>query len=412
MLQEWWAARAPAGARMIRAAMAVILVIAARPGAARAGADEEIHVHGFFQAMLRQNGDDGVLQNWSVMGNPFDNFQLFVNTDAVVSDHVAVFTRVRFDDAANSAIGLDGAYVQFQNFSPADLYVQLGKVPSAIGSFQERSYPDKNPLVGLPLMYYYHTTLRSDVIPQGPADLWAVKGKNQYGFVYPSAASTSSTRTGMPTTYDPCWDYGVVALGTWHQFEGRIGLMNGSPGHPETGEEWNPAHSPEARLGWVPAPWMRLGASFGRGEYLPSSLASQLPAGKSLSDYTQTVYALDGELTHGWWELRSEWSENIFKNPGIPEDLRSWSYYVEGRRTLRAGLYSAIRWDNFTYGEIADPFGGRGRWGDNVSRVEAGVGYWAEANLLFKADLQLTRVGDGGFKAENRVGGLQAVLRF
>lgn len=375
------------------------------------GIDTAIDVHGYFQAMLRADGRKGVLQNWSYMGNPFNNFQLFVNTDAIVSERVAIFTRVRFDDAASNAIGLDGAYMQFQNFVPADLYVQLGKVPSPFGAFQERSYPDRNPLIGLPLMYYYHTTLRYDVIPQGAADLWAVKGKNQSGFTYPSMTGGSS-RTGMPIIYDPCWDYGVIVLGTWKTLEGRLAVMNGAPGYPETGREWNPSRTPVARLGWVPAPWLRLGGSAARGPYLPYPVESQLPAGKGLDDYTQTVFGCDAEVTRGWWELRGEWVRNEFVNPGVSDDLLCDSWYLEARRKMSAGTYASLRWDTFTYGEITGPDGLEGRWGQNVSRLEVGGGIWAEQNLLFKAGLQITRIGEGGFKPENRIGGVQAVMRF
>jgi hypothetical protein len=142
------------------------------------------------------------------------------------------------------------------------------------------------------------------------------------------------------------------------------------------------------------------------------SLESQLPAGHELSEYTQTVFGSDLEVTHGWWELRGEWAENRFKNPGISGDLKHWSYYVEGRRKLSAGVYAAARWEEWIYGHTDDPYGGRGRWGDNVERAEFAAGYWAEASLLFKADFQMTRQGVGGWKADNKIGGVQAVLRF
>lgn len=399
-------------------AITVSVATVAGASAARTAADDDVlgalQIKGYFQAFLREEGARGVAFNQNTMNDgPYSLYKLFVKADAAVSEHVSVFTRLQFDSDASSIVTVDGAYFLFSRLVPADLYLELGKVPSPFGTFAERSYPDKNPLIGIPLMYFYHTTLRKDVLPVDADDLLAVRGQGQFGFAYPSAAGSGMPgMRGLPTIYDPCWDFGVVALGTWRSLEGRFGIMNGAPSSPEAGTEFNGSRVPIARIGWTPVPWLRAGVSGARGAYLSPSSAASLPAGKALDDYRQTALGVDLEASRGWWDIHAELVRNRFETPYITEDPEHVAWYAELRRKLAPGLYAAARWDEMNFGKIEDSSGAMRDWGQDIQRFEAGVGFWPERQLLLKADLQMHRLDGGGWNRDDMIGGVQASLWF
>lgn len=396
--------------------LASLAVLSAGVTPVRADGDSAgaMQLKGCFQTILREEGDRGVgLNQDSTSEGPFNLVQLAVKAEAALSDRVSVFTRLNFDSGASFDVSVYGAYVMFSRFLPADLHVELGKVPSPFGTFAERSYPDKNPLIGTPLMYHYHTSMRPDRVPFSADDLLSARGQGQFGFSYLSGDTTGmQTRRGVPVLYDSWWDFGMVCLGTWGNFEGRLGLMNGAPGIPEARAEVNDSRAPIGRIGWVPSPWLRAGASAGRGAYLSQGSEPYLPAGKGLRDYQQSIVGLDLELTHGWWDFHAEWAGNTFESPYITEDLTGTAWYVEARRKLAAGTYAAARWDDMRFGEIRDSSGASQTWDQNVQRFEAGVGYWPERKVLLKADVQMHRMDSGSWDRDNMIGGLQATLWF
>jgi hypothetical protein len=102
-----------------------------------------------------------------------------------------------------------------------------GKMPWIIGTYGPRTYSDRKPLIGTPLIYQYHTTLRYDAIPPNADALLAVAGRGQYGVQYGGA--TSKFR-GMPVIYDFCWDAGLAVTGSQSGLEYAVGMINGAPG--------------------------------------------------------------------------------------------------------------------------------------------------------------------------------------
>lgn len=395
------------------AAAALAIGIAGGTAQAGEGAPVPLRIHGYFQTLLREEGSRGVQFNQNNMNDgSFSQFRLFLKAESALSDRVSVFTRMKFDSEASFEVNLDSAYLMFSRLGPEGLHVELGKVPSPFGAFAERSYPDRNPLVGIPLMYFYHSGLRSDLLPMSAEDLLAVRGQGQFGAVYPSASGSGAAgRRGLPVIYDPCWDFGLVLLGSRGIFEGRLGLMNGAPASPETKAEANGSRTPIARLGLAPAAWLRAGASVARGAYLAASVEPSLPDGKSLADYRQTALGADLELTRGWWDLHFEFVRNEFESPWIAGPLESDSWYLEVRRKFAAGLYAAARWDAVDFGTIVDSGGAAREWDLDTERLEFGAGYWLERRALLKAVVQLHRQ-EGTWKSQDRVGGVQASLWF
>ena len=87
----------------------------------------------------------------------------------------------------------------------------IGKIPWLLGTYAPRTYSDKKPLIGTPLMWYYHTTLRYDALPPTTDALLAAAGTGQYGTSY---APGQPPRKGIPVLYDACWDVGVALNGS------------------------------------------------------------------------------------------------------------------------------------------------------------------------------------------------------
>ena len=92
--------------------------------------------------------------------------------------------------------------------------------------------------------------------------------------------------------------------------------------------------------------------------------------------------------------IGSGWRLPRVERPLLPKTLGSLSHSVEGRYKLRPGLYAAARWDWLGFTEVVGtketvP------WDAPVKRLEAGVGYSLQRNLLLKLSYQLNR-RDGG----------------
>lgn len=99
--------------------------------------------------------------------------------------------------------------------------MQAGKLPTSFGVFSPRAYPDKNPLVRLPLMYYYFASLRSTHLPADATDLLAHRGQGQTALVVTGFTGRGATAlfAGLPVIYEPCWDFGGAAIGSLWRFE-------------------------------------------------------------------------------------------------------------------------------------------------------------------------------------------------
>ena len=104
----------------------------------------------------------------------FDAYGVRLFANARVNPKLELFGNLVLRDA--SAFYVDGAYLQFTPSADRDLHVLAGKVPWAIGTYAPRTYSNKNPLIGTPLMYQYHTTLVWYALPPNADALLATAG--------------------------------------------------------------------------------------------------------------------------------------------------------------------------------------------------------------------------------------------
>src|SRR5439155_25283177 len=155
------------------------------------------------------------------------------------------------------AVGLQllGAYVQYTPAPSRDLHVLAGKIPWLIGTYSDRAYPDKNPLVGVPMLYQFHTGLTWYSLPTGTVNVVQTSSSGDpYG---PSKYYAG----GMPVVWESWWDVGVMAVGSARPFEGALGVTQGTPGWGEPAEDSNSGKTVLGRVGLTPLPSLRLGVS-------------------------------------------------------------------------------------------------------------------------------------------------------
>jgi hypothetical protein len=294
-----------------------------------------------------------------------------------------VFTQITLNESAG--IEPFGAYVIWTPDPARDLHLEAGKIPMPVGTWAPRTYSNKNPLVGIPMMYQYHTTLRIDAVPPTADALLGTAGQGQYGPDYGSGSGYK----GSPIVYDRCWDYGVMAIGSLRPLEFTLGMTYGTPGVPVAGPDYNDGKSVMGRIGLAPWPWLRFGVSGSVGPYLPEFLESFEPslAGGDVDDFDQRLVMGDVELQMDHWELRAEGYANTWETPTVG-DLDVNGGYVEAKATVVASLYVAGRYEIMRFSDLAGATLPEQPWDHDRDRWEVGAGYRAGRNAILKAVYQ------------------------
>ena len=389
--------------RVIAILLASALAVLGSSPAALAA--ESVRFRGAVEVTAHHYDEDALRLNvYNRSDSPFDllRFRFFV--EAAPTEKLQVLTQLRFDDALSSDFVVAGAYLLYEMVPEGALFVEAGKIPSPFGVFAERDYWNKSALIGTPLMYYYHSALLSRVVPANEDDLLSVRGRGQFGISYPSIPA--SPFRGSPILYTPCWDYGMVLLGSRGDFEYRFGMIGGSPGVPlSAAEETNELPSAIGRLGWAPVAGLRFGASGSAGPYLPKNVEGHgdpfgssgngqaLPEGRDAEDYLQVLWGGDFELSFGQWSLWSEAVHNYYQSPWLRSDLIQDAFYVELQRGIVPGLDAAVRWCQIRPHTIRNAAGNSVRWDVPVQRVEAGAVYHVSREFLIKGNVQMTGFG-------------------
>ena len=358
-------------------------LIAAVGLATTSASASELKIHGLLDVVAAPPGDAYEGNLLTRGDSPFDAFALRVFGEEQVNERLQVYLQVALRDATSPYV--DGAYALFTPSSSRDLHVLAGKVPWAVGTYAPRTYSNKNPLIGAPLMYQYHSTLLwYDIVPNADA-LLATTGQGQYGVNYHGYKEGG----GMTLVDDSYWDVGMTVVGSSRPIEYALGVGAGTPGWGSTAQDENSGKSVLGRIGLAPMPSLRFGVSGAYGPYLIKRLNSRLPAGRVVEDYNQKLGMADVELVAGHIEARAEGAHNVWETPTVG-DLRVSSGYVELKYSLSMGAFVAGRWDAMHFGEIADSTGARRPWDSNLSRLETGIGYRFSRDALAKVVYQRT----------------------
>ncbi|NOT32785.1 MAG: hypothetical protein HOP12_01310 [Candidatus Eisenbacteria bacterium] len=388
----------------VLAATAVVACAISLTSAATAHS-AEIHVHGLADFAYAAGGE-AIRDNWlNQSDSSFDPYRVRLFFDGDAGSGVEVFLQLMFAEVNNPRVY--GAYARWTPKPELDLHLMAGVVPWTIGTFAPRTYSDENPLMGTPLMYFYHSSLRSDAVPATRDALLAARGTGQVGPNYGTGVGSK----GMPFVYDRCWDYGVVVQGSRRPFEYSIGVQQGTPSTQSLDTDTNDGKSVVGRLGLAPIPELRVGVSGAYGSYLANAIEPSLAPGTDVDDFNQVLTMADLEFMSGPLELRAEGFQNRFETPTIG-NLDATGGYGEARITVRAGLHAAVRYDVLRFDEIQGSSGPALPWDCDRERLEVGLGWRPAVQLMLKGVYQRNTWSTVNGDRDNDLIGTQLSIRF
>ncbi len=325
------------------------------------------------------------------------------------ADWLTLLGEVRSQSGA--PIGLYALYARVRPWSSRRFDIQIGRVPPTFGAYSRRSYPQDNPLVGDPLMYQYLTTLRNDAAPSDADELLQKRGRGwlvgyRIGNVYGEA--------GLPIASIQAWATGLQLRAAFSPVELAASVTSGSLSDPSLGQRLK-APQVTVRAAVSPVVGLVVGVSAESGSFLTTPVVNALPPGTASPSQVQQAVGMDVEYSRGHWIVRGEAILNRWRLPAVdvpaidrPLDVLGW--YAEVRYRLLPQVYVAGRVDHLGFSDLA----GSVRtltWDANVTRTEAGAGYYLQRNVILKASWQ-HNMRDGGRIRRSDLGAIQLLYWF
>lgn len=333
-----------------------------------------VRVSGLADFVVR-NSQEKDITNYTFRG--FSNFhavrtRLFF--DGMVDDNTSFFAQVLVN---LNTFQLYGAYARFTNLAKNYLNAQVGLIPIPIGSFGPRTYSDKNPLIGAPLLYNFHTALEPSRLGQNGtiAEL--------------RDAKTNRTYYGVPVIYDACWSSGAELYGNAGKFEYSLGFLFGSVSKPSI-DQVRDLPQVTTHLVYNFQPGLKFGLSAYAGPYMAKSDLSEYSAEPIVDadDFFNMGIGYEFYFAKRLLEIYSEAYAVSWEYPGLP-DLSALSGYIEAKYKIVPRWYAAARFDLFEPGKIDVSPGVKEKWDNPLKRYEFGVGYKPSRGTTVKFVTQL-----------------------
>ena len=408
--------------------VSLAVLLTSTTGRASAETDPAVFVAGTFDILLSDAGEDARHANLLRRSDsPFSHLRLNLFADVVVDERLTLFNQLPVDPSGRATLGsFLRSYLRYELFASesVDLSIEAGKIPTPFGHFTERSYTDKNPLLGIPLIYHYATSLRSNQLPASNAELLSRRGQGPFARFGGYGGGGSPLRfSGLPLVYDSCWDFGASVIGSVWRFEYLAALTQGTLSDPRSNAvDNNDGRQLALRLGFVPFTGLLVRGSFARGPYLDRAVGDTLRAvGSDVEDFDQQIVGLSMEYGIRHLQIHAELVSNSWESPNIRDignrsaDLEVFGYYVEGKYSLRPGLFAAARYGGLRFGEIDDGTGAANSepWDNDVDRLELGLGYRPTEPVIAKLVAQLNDLGRPGSETDGeRILAAQLTLLF
>ncbi|MCH7843406.1 MAG: hypothetical protein IID01_11640 [Chloroflexi bacterium] len=193
----------------------------------------------------------------------------------------------------------------------------------------------------------------------------------------------------QPIAYDACWDVGLELFGDLGMLEYSFAVTEGTLSNPT--ETSNDGRQMIVRRGLTPITGLRFGGSVARGPYLLPEAAEADTQHTVVEKYNATALELYLEYKAGYLQLHSEAVYSRWESPYMADDeqLAAWSGYFELRYDVSPTVYLAGRYDQFGYSTFTDPSTqGQQTWGNDLRRIEVGLGYRISREMLLKAVYQ------------------------
>jgi hypothetical protein len=374
-------------ARMRAAAGFAAVIVAAAVVGAPAGVRAELEWSGLADFVVRDPSEEDATNRTFRGTSNLDTFRVRLFADAAVADDVDLFAQLLlsgFNDAF-----INAAYLRFREIGGSPVNVQMGLIPGTIGTWAERTYSDKNPLVGVPLAYNHHSVLDPRDSVQGTVEDLLVQ-------------RAVRNRKGLPVHYENCWNTGFEAYGAAGALDWSVGVLAGSTSLPTRSQEEKLPQG-TARLAWYAGPGLQVGVNGWAGPYLFEDAQVTWEPGKDNDDYLNGGFGYDLHASFRYLELHSELYRTFWEHPQLPT-LRATAGYLEAKHKLRPRWYAAARFDFFEPDRVQDSSGAKRRWDYPVHRVEYGVGFRPRPRVVAKAVVQSNRFdGNAGLDEDHYI---------
>ena len=328
-----------------------------------------------------------------------DNFlvnpRLTLFLDAQIDSHVVVFVQTRFDRGFDPSdrgaqVRLDEYAIRVTPWDSVRLTVEAGKFATVVGNWVPRHYSWDNPFINAPLPYENVTGIWDSDAPEDVDELlgWAhVPYEDVTDF---SGYDDKYLRS--PVIWGPSYASGFGVSGGFGKFDYAIELKNASlSSRPESWDLTrvgfdNPTFS--GRVGVRPNEMWNIGFSGSVGSYFRPEAAMSLPPGKGIGDYREILLGQDVSFAWHRFQLWAEVFETRFEVPNVG-DADVLSYYIEAKYKITSQLFAALRWNQQFFGTVPDEDGDL-KWGNDVSRIDAVLGYRFTNYLQVKVQYSFT----------------------
>ena len=351
-----------------------------------------------------RGGDDEAyrLNDMNRGDNPFSPFRMLLITRAQINPNTNLFLEVPIDPSASSSMFL--TYLRpFVRVSSLGGYkwmnLQAGKLPTVFGTFSERVTSTETGPMGIPLLYYYHTSVRGDLILEN-ADYFFQPGIRGYGIESVSQGGVFSL-VGSPLIYDACWDTGAEMFGSHQGVQYSFAGTHGTVSRPATSaENYNDGYQLVGRLGYQvqegPLFGLRMGVSGAMGPYLSGSVGQSqyFPLDSSPEDYLNTAIGADLSFARGPWQFYGEAGQIGFEVPNVDPTLKTTSYYLELNRDFGPAWSVAVRQEGVFFNDITSTFGLTEGWDYDLTRWETAINFRFREGTRLRFGYQTTRFPD------------------
>ena len=310
------------------------------------------------------------------------NARLTLFLDAQAGSHIYVFAESRVDNGfdpgeGKAQIRLDEYAVRVTPWDDGRFNLQAGKFATVAGNWVKRRHSWDNPFITAPLPYENLTGVSDSEAPSGTAALLST-GHVPYEGMSNFVNGYSNKSLRVPVVWGPSYASGVSVAGEFGKFDYAAEIKNASlSSRPEYWDatERNFANPTlTARFGFRPNEMWNLGFSASSGGYLVSEAAPTLPPGRSIGDYREQVLAQDASFEWHHIQLWAEIYEAQFQVPNVG-NADTVVYYLEAKYKVTPQLFAALRWNQQLFGTVLDDDGDSVRWGNDLWRVDAALGY-------------------------------------
>lgn len=380
----------------VRAAVAVLAVLAGVPSIARAGQTQEAAAAPAPRRVTA--GGEVTLVTGPVDDEAFFNFTDYEHNALRIArvrlmgewrlaSRLSILGEARTENG--DGIQVPAFYGRWQPWARRDLTFQAGIIPPVIGAYPRRAYGRDNLVIGSPLSYQYLTSLRPDALPATVDDLLRMRGRGwQPSFPIGSKAIT----TGVPVVATSRWDTGVEANWRHGALEMAGAVTLGAPATPVV-KDPSDGLQYSGRVGAQLPGAITLGVSAARGAWINRSVLNLYPQDQRDRN-KETVVGVDAEAGVGPWLVRAEWIHASFTLPFLttpaPDHLSTDSGFAEARYRFRPRWQVAGRVEHLGFSNVTGTLnnGLPTSWDAPVERVEGVLGFRVLRNLELRAGYQ------------------------